>query len=118
MNNILITIGIFLAVMIINSLIAFIQTKKINIFNITTFVIVFFLDILLLTAPSVGIFKGTQWNWQGKILETTLGIIIIFVLSKRIKLKDFGFTFKVQNGGWKFFWIITLIVNPRALFTF
>jgi uncharacterized protein len=108
--NILIYIGIHLAIMLILSLIAYIQTKRINILNLMVFIFAFFLDIFLLTQPSIGIFKSTQWNWQGKILETLLGIILILILSRRIPIEDFGFTFKVQYEAWKFFWIITLTI--------
>jgi uncharacterized protein len=110
MNNLLISIGIYLAVMIFLSLIAYIQTKKINIFDVAVCIIAFLLDLVLLTLPSIPFLKYTQWNWQGKILESILGIILILILSRRIKPENFGFTFKVQTGGWKFFWVATLLI--------
>lgn len=53
--------------------------------------IAFCFDALVLHLPSIGLFSGSHWNWQGKILEFSWPLAMVYLL-KWISPQEMGLT--------------------------
>lgn len=63
------------------------------------FTFCFLLDLWFLLCPSLSVWRGFRWNWQGKIFATA-SVIWICLFSGVVTLKDAGITTAWKKGWW------------------
>jgi uncharacterized protein len=91
------------------------QIKRVPVKELGLFLLIIILDyIILLKVPQPAFMNGLSHNWHSKILETILALLFIFIYRK-ISLKEYGFTAKIESGSLKpiilVFLLIAVLVN-------